>query len=63
MTTWIYVRSTINMAGLHRDEEAWIDADVTDDAGEFVFAPLLEARYIVPVDPPWWEIPPEEESE
>lgn len=55
MSTWIYVRSTVNMAGMRRDWEVWIDADLEQ------FGPLLEARYLIPVDPPWWEIHPDEQ--
>ena len=49
---WLYVRSTINLAGLPTGAEAWIDAD------DAQFAPLLEARYLIPVDPPEWEVTP-----
>ncbi len=53
---WLYVRATINMAGMPTGAEVWIDAELPQ------FAPLLEARYLIPVDPPWWENPPAEEE-
>ena len=57
MTTWLYVRATINMAGMPTGREVWIDAD-----DEEQFAPLLRERYLIPVDPPWYENPPTEEE-
>ena len=48
--TLLYVRATINMAGLPTGYETWINADDPQ------FEPLLRARYLIPVDPP-----PEEE--
>jgi hypothetical protein len=42
----LYVQATINMPGLRTFQCAWIDPS------EPQFAPLLEARYLIPVDPP-----------
>ena len=42
---WIYVRATVNMAGVVRGDEFWIDAN------DPVFEPLLEARLLIGVDP------------
>ena len=55
--TWVYVRATINMAGMPRGAETWIDAELPQ------FADLLEARYLKPVDPPAGELPPTEWSD
>jgi hypothetical protein len=52
--TWVYVRSTVNMAGLGRGEETWINAELPR------FEPLLRERYLKPVDPPMWELPPDQ---
>lgn len=46
MTRWGFVRATINMAGLHDGQVAWIDLDDPQ------FQPLLAERYLVPEDPP-----------
>lgn len=42
------------MPGMPRDAEAWIDCELEQ------FGPLLEARYLIPLDPPWWETSPAE---
>lgn len=42
----LYVQATINMRGLRTFECTWIDPSLPQ------FAPLLEARYLIPVDPP-----------
>lgn len=43
---WVYVRATINTAGVKRGDEFWIDAMKPE------LSPLLEARYLVPIDAP-----------
>jgi hypothetical protein len=51
---WLYVRATIPMGDMTRGDEAWINA------ADPRFEPLLEARYLKPVDPPEGELPPDE---
>ncbi len=51
---WLYVRSTINLAGFPRGSEAWID--VNDPQ----FAPLLERRFLIAIDAPEGILPPDD---